>query len=70
MSTAIYRTKRALRTPLVLYLRHRHTDLPEKEKAKAEQFGYRRSLFIGMGCVAVDPHYYYRADLVTRVRGS
>jgi FkbM family methyltransferase len=63
MGTTIYRAKRALRLPLVWYQRGKHADLPPKVKAKAEQFGYSRAVFKAMARVAVDPHYFYRAQL-------
>src|SRR5262245_2079974 len=63
MSTTIYHAKRALRVPLVWYRRRKHADLPPRVKAKAEQFGYSRAVFTAMGSVAMDPHFFYRAQL-------
>lgn len=63
MASLVYKAKRLARAPMIWRGRRQHADEAPAVKAKLEQHLYRRKVQDHWVCVAMDPHYIYRARL-------
>lgn len=63
MTSRIYRAKRLAGTPLIWFGRWRNADASDQERARLELNRYRRVARKAMNANAIDPHFYYRAQL-------